>query len=85
MDHVDPVGAAINLATTRQNENITHSFVLQSLHAFNAWVKPTKHAVLHSFSKETQHFGSCLSFGEECIQVNLGLYIIATMLIVTIV
>ena len=29
---------------------------------------------LHSFSKETQLFGSCLSFGEECIPVNLGLY-----------
>ena len=26
---------------------------------------------IHSFPKETQHFWSCLSFGEECIQVNL--------------
>ncbi len=29
---------------------------------------------VHSFSKETQHFRSCLSFVEECIPVNLGLY-----------
>ncbi len=40
-------------------------------------------SVIHSFSKETQHFGSCLSFGEECIPVNLGLYIISTVLMVT--
>ncbi len=40
-------------------------------------------SLLHSFSNEMQHFGSCLSFGEECIPVNLGLYIISTMLMVT--
>ncbi len=38
---------------------------------------------VHSFSKERQQFGSYLSFGEECIPVNLGLYIISTMLMVT--
>ena len=27
---------------------------------------------LHSFKKETQFFRSCLSFGEECILVNLA-------------
>ena len=27
-------------------------------------------AQLHSFPKETQHFWSCVSFGEECIRVN---------------
>ena len=29
--------------------------------------------LLQSFPKETQHFWSYLSFGEECIPVNLGL------------
>ncbi len=38
---------------------------------------------IQSFRKETQHFRSCLSFGEEFIPVNLGLYIISTMLMVT--
>ncbi len=28
---------------------------------------------LHSVSKESQHFWSCLSFGEECIPMNMGL------------
>ena len=37
--------------------------------------------ILHSFPKETQHSWSCVSFGEECIPVNLGLCIILTMLI----
>ena len=27
---------------------------------------------LHSFRKETQHFWSCISFGEECMPVNMG-------------
>ncbi len=35
------------------------------------------------FSKEWQHFWSCLSFGEECIPLNIGLYMISTMLMVT--
>ena len=39
--------------------------------------RKTHPCFLHSFSKETQHFGSCLSFGEECIPVNLELYIIS--------
>ena len=39
--------------------------------------------VLYSFQKEMQHFLSCLSFGEECMPVNLGLYIIPTILMVT--
>ncbi len=36
--------------------------------------------LIHSFPKETQHFWSWVSFGEECIPVNLWLYIILTML-----
>ncbi len=27
-------------------------------------------SLIHSFPKETQHFWSCVSFGEECIRVN---------------
>ncbi len=38
---------------------------------------------VHSFPKGTQHFWSCLSFGEECTPVNLGLYLISTMLMAT--
>ena len=36
---------------------------------------------LHPFRKEMQHF--CLSFGEECMPVNMGSYIILTMLTAT--
>ena len=31
--------------------------------------------IIHSFPKETQHLWSCLSLGEECMPVNLELYI----------
>ena len=34
--------------------------------------------VVHPVSKESQHFWSCLSFREECIPMNIGLYIIST-------
>ncbi len=34
---------------------------------------------IHSVSKESQHFWSCLSFGEECIPMNMGAYIISTI------
>ncbi len=37
---------------------------------------------VQSFREETQHFRSYLSFGKECIPVNLELYIISTMLMV---
>ncbi len=31
------------------------------------------HRFVHSLSKDSQHFWSCLSFGKECIPMNLGL------------
>ncbi len=47
-------------------------------------MSPGSHSdLLQSFPKETQHFWSCVSLGEECIRVNLGLCIILTMLMVT--
>ena len=32
---------------------------------------------IHSSPKETQVFGSCISFGEDCMPLNLGSYIIS--------
>ena len=38
----------------------------------SVYVEPLIFPFLHYFSKETQHFESCLSFEEECLPVNLG-------------
>ncbi len=46
--------------------------------AFKMW-QVTGFTFLHSVSKELQHFWSCLSVGEECIPMNMGLYIISTI------
>ncbi len=37
---------------------------------------------VHSSPKETQVFQSCISFGEDCMSLNLESYIISTMLLV---
>ena len=56
-----------------QNWILLHNFSHTHVVSATFWFQSLR---LHSFPKETQHFWSCPSFGEECIPVNLGLYIV---------
>ncbi len=49
---------------------------------WRALIKWGRWVQLHSVSKEMQFFWSCISFEEECLPMNKGLYIIVTMLLV---
>ncbi len=60
-----------------RSKGVTHNIVWWFAANILRWCRRARtQSIVHSFSKETQHLGSCLSFGEEYIPVDLGLYII---------